>query len=372
MMARKYEKGYTFLEILLVFVLISILTLMLVPSVHNMKEKGRQATCIGNQRQLAVASILYANESMNTLPLTIASLNSSDYMIPATNNDSDYMSIFQDTAYAGGPMSLFFNKDYRITMCPEVNGSILDSNPVYSYGFNVYITGVKLEFIESAATTVLLTDSSYGVVSNDQEVSFRHGDNIAIAAFVDGHVELFNGIIPPSRFTPSEDSENDDEQSVTEPDPEPEPEPEPEPPANDPEIVTYPPILDENGFLLEVTTNNDGQDTTITINLTSGENNKALSHVSYTFGLPLPLEILQQAAVTASSTNGYPIEIVDPDPQTGYFGLKFDETALGEDGIIENCIFTFTVPTESLNNVGDFIISTKAGTKIANSSITLE
>lgn len=106
-------------------------------------------------------------------------------------------------------MNTFYNNQYDLLKCPEVNGSIFDSPPVHSYGFNVYITGIRVDLIESATTTVMITDSFFQAVSGSPEVAFRHGIGVAIAAYVDGHVEYFKDIIPPSHFTPQKDSDED-------------------------------------------------------------------------------------------------------------------------------------------------------------------
>ena len=208
MVSKMKIKGFTFLELLMVFAVISILTLMLLPALEKMKRKGRQATCIGNQRQLAIAALLYANDSLDQLPVTIAYLATGDYLPPLPSSKQK-SNPFVSSAYANSTMSDFYNSDFKLTQCPEVEGSIFDPTPTYSYALNIYITGMRLDLIESAATTVMMADSHFAGVSSTEEVSFRHGDNVAIAAYVDGHIELFQDIIPPSKFTPQKDSDED-------------------------------------------------------------------------------------------------------------------------------------------------------------------
>jgi prepilin-type processing-associated H-X9-DG protein len=207
----KSINGFTFLELLMVFAVISILTLMLLPALQKMKAKGRQATCVGNQRQLAIAALLYANDSLDELPVTLAYLKSGEYLPPLSpcNHNSN---LFEKNAYAQSAMADFYNSDFRLTQCPEVEGSMFDATPTYSYALNIYITGMRLDLIESAATTVMMADSHFAGVSSTEEVAFRHGDNVAIAAYVDGHIELFQDIIPPSKFTPQKDDDEDFEE----------------------------------------------------------------------------------------------------------------------------------------------------------------
>jgi len=352
-------KGFTFIEVLMVFALVSILSLLLMPSIHTMKEKGRQATCIGNQRQLSVAAILYANESLSKLPLNLVSLDNPNYFPEYMKEESVD---FSDNVYAQYTMSDFYNNNMYLTQCPEVVGTVTDPNPSYSYGMNVYVSGMRLDLIESASTTIIMTDSNYSAISTNDEVSFRHSDGIAIAAYVDGHVELFREIIAPSKFTPQSDSYEDEDNPA-------------EGDGADPVVTTYPPVVDENGFeiLLETIVDDDGAD--VSVDLTSTDDtDKALSHINFTFGADLPEDLLQQIADSANSTMGYPVQILNPDPQTGLIGIKFDETALGEDGSIETCLFNFYLPQEALGYMTaiEISVTTKAGQSNVTTTISLE
>ncbi|MEW6534220.1 MAG: type II secretion system protein [Candidatus Auribacterota bacterium] len=360
--------GFTFIELLFVFSLVSILTLMILPALSKMKEKGRQATCIGNQRQLAVAAILYANEALCKLPLSLVKAVEDGYAVTDCGQANNVLS-YGDEAYAQSAMSALYNANYDITRCPEVSGSVLDDVPTFSYGINVYVTGMKLDLIENASTTVMLTDSHYEGVSSSNEVAFRHANHLAIAAFVDGHIELFTGIVPPTQFTPQFDTEEEYTEDPPVVDP-----PADDPPADGPVVRSYPPIVDENGFEIIMITSTDPEDgTTISIDLSSTPlTDKALSHVSYTFNIDLPHDVLQLIADSASSTMGYPVVVVDPDPQTGLRGIKFDETALGEDGVIESCNFTFSVPIEHYNNMDSVSVTTKAGQGIYTTTVDFD
>ena len=95
----------------------------------------------------------------------------------------------------------------------------------------------------------------------------------------------------------------------------------------------------------------------VTIYLTSDGSGAtpALSHL--TISLPYCARAL--ATSTAESQGGYFVETVSPDPKTGFSGIKFDETALGEDGVVETEWFTFEVPSSC--NLGGIDVACKAG-----------
>lgn len=227
MKTRNNCKGFTFLELLVVFSLISIIVLMFLPSIHRMREKGRQATCIGNQRQLAVAAILYANECGSNLPISIAALNNGNYLPDAGNTPAE--SILGNTAYAEMGMSVYYQNNTKILQCPESTGDV-------SYGLNVLVAGLRLDLIKNAAALVMISDSNFGAISSFigddnskyvEAISFRHGPvwdesyAVAIAAFIDGHVEVFKEsdwtIIDPWSTPTTDTSTPPDNESTTPP-----------------------------------------------------------------------------------------------------------------------------------------------------------
>jgi len=56
------SSGFTLIELLVVVAIIAILSAILLPAVNNAKQKGVQAKCLSNTRQLAVASNLYLSD----------------------------------------------------------------------------------------------------------------------------------------------------------------------------------------------------------------------------------------------------------------------------------------------------------------------
>jgi len=118
------------------------------------------------------------------------------------------------------------------------------------------------------------------------------------------------------------------------------------------------PKTDSIGFTSSVSVMDNGDGTSrITVNLSSDgqSGTPALSHV--TFGLPASVEAT--ALATATSGGGYPVSF-GVDPTTGVLGLKFDETALGEGGVVQTEWFSFSVPNESLQAL-NLAVATKAG-----------
>jgi prepilin-type N-terminal cleavage/methylation domain-containing protein/prepilin-type processing-associated H-X9-DG protein len=61
-------RGFTLIELLVVVAVISILTAILLPALRNAKEKGKQAVCVNNLRQIHLGLSLYATDWDDRIP----------------------------------------------------------------------------------------------------------------------------------------------------------------------------------------------------------------------------------------------------------------------------------------------------------------
>jgi prepilin-type N-terminal cleavage/methylation domain-containing protein/prepilin-type processing-associated H-X9-DG protein len=159
---RQPASGFTLVELMVTIAILGMLMYLLSPVLAKAREKARQATCLSNQRQLAMAITMEVKGTSETFPTA-----------------QEVWSLVKL-----GP---------DILVCPTSEGQ---GN---SYGYNAAISGRPMAAIPSATSTIVTGDALPGLpgnIANTPDEYHRRHNKQFIASFVDGHVKLIKD--PPA------------------------------------------------------------------------------------------------------------------------------------------------------------------------------
>lgn len=177
------RKGFTLIELLVVIAIIAILAAILFPVFAKAREKARQASCLNNCKQFAIALMAYVQ----------------DY-------DERYLTSTWAESQTSPPGPFWasalypYVKNYQVYLCPTGGGRGGNFAMTYNqwtfpvtphYGWNDQLAGKSLAVCTKPSETVALADCSHQVFAS-------HVDRIAWANSGDGV------LYPPSGHTAAE------------------------------------------------------------------------------------------------------------------------------------------------------------------------
>ncbi|MCX7597953.1 MAG: DUF1559 domain-containing protein [Armatimonadetes bacterium] len=159
------KRGFTLIELLVVIAIIAILAAILFPVFARAREKARQASCLSNLKQLALAMLMYAQDYDETFP-------PSYYFSPDFSQEYawdfhiDYNTGASDLGLIGP-----YTKNAQLNACPSATGLTAWGRPYTGYGYNASYMGGDIDFggrppaglgqVQRPAEAVLLADAAY-------------------------------------------------------------------------------------------------------------------------------------------------------------------------------------------------------------------
>jgi prepilin-type N-terminal cleavage/methylation domain-containing protein/prepilin-type processing-associated H-X9-DG protein len=133
---RASRSGFTLIELLVVIAIIAILAAILFPVFAQAREKARASTCLSNQKQIALAISMYAQDYDETFPFPY-------FQGPPELWWEDMVNPYIKTGNKGGIMT-----------CPSAGTA------GFAYSMNNALAGVSLATAARPADTVLTADAA--------------------------------------------------------------------------------------------------------------------------------------------------------------------------------------------------------------------
>ena len=190
------RRGFTLIELLVVIAIIAILAAILIPVFANAREKARQTSCLSNVKQLGLATLMYAQDYDETLPVAIGGL-------------PDW-SLFWSTVELVQP----YVKNQQISTCPSdptgsVNFTSFTGLGRYSYVWNraafaYMVPGMPSGSIRTLASIPLPSETTCffdgTMVGMALWAAARHNEGVNVA-FFDGLAKWNHRDQPPKGCT---------------------------------------------------------------------------------------------------------------------------------------------------------------------------
>ncbi len=227
------RRGFTLIELLVVIAIIAILAAILFPVFARAREKARQASCQSNEKQLALAMLMYVQDYDERLPMRWVERGSDDIYIPdmiypyvknaqifeCPSKAYTYSLYLGEATRSSKPLSYGWlggspsHPGASATAACSVCGRTCSQNYHCFDGYRA----VKLAVLQAPANTLMIHEGfSVGCPDYDNgnhtfcdrtaTPAYQTHNGMNNYAFMDGHVKTLNRL-DPGQLTPSSDDD---------------------------------------------------------------------------------------------------------------------------------------------------------------------
>jgi prepilin-type N-terminal cleavage/methylation domain-containing protein len=194
----KLRRGFTLIELLVVIAIIAILAAILFPVFARARNKAREASCISNGKQLALAVRMYVQDYDETFP-SARIVPGCPY--PDYNASIPYM-LAAERQYGGYPTLLNpYVKNHQVFYCPS-DDTPADTNPTRTVSYfwrhcvdahGVILGGPKDDAFCRPAEQIILHERFDWHLEQKGFWNTNPGTRQVVSVFADGHVKAYRG-----------------------------------------------------------------------------------------------------------------------------------------------------------------------------------